>query len=92
MSNGNEPPRILPVSYDGRNSTHGPLVLPYDFTDFERRDIYKDALTAYEAAGAYMRDMEELEGHSRSGPSSQRCGHLLRESRRTESTQCVEFR
>lgn len=65
MSGDNQQLRLLPFNYRQRISADGPLVLPEDFTDSECRDIFKDARTAYDAGGAYMRDAYELPGRSR---------------------------
>ncbi|OAQ60694.1 hypothetical protein VFPPC_06803 [Pochonia chlamydosporia 170] len=65
MSDENQRRRILPIPLRERTSAEAYLVLPQDFTDAERREIFKDATTAFSAGDVYMHDMYQLSGQIR---------------------------
>lgn len=47
--------RRLPGSYQ-HVPGQGPLILPGDFTELERNEVFKDAMTAYDAGDAYLQE------------------------------------
>jgi hypothetical protein len=56
---------VIPTSYAERNQSQGPLILPFKFTEFDQQQVFKDATTACDAAGAYWKDLETAQGDAK---------------------------